>query len=246
MRNLIFLVLIGMIIRGTTTPQTKPIFDGKLALTATKVSGAELMLMNRIVFPAAATFWKAQEKNAECDQGMDSSAIDIAQGSFTKPGAKQKAILYRHCITGHNLALDGIAIIENDKLVSHIVYVGGWDNALGTLPDINGNGKAEILIASGGMNQGELWKAISIIELSEDGVVSFGSTGAYSDNCGSAEEKRKAKAYRISVKVGTVPEFYREAYVNKGTCSENGTWRRSEMLKRITLDKDETEYEIIK
>jgi hypothetical protein len=241
------LLLSGLVVPPCVLAQNpKPIYDGRLALGSTKLSSSEDALVKEKILPAAQKRWHEDESDQGCIEGLNSGAIDMARGSFTKPNSDQRAILYTYCSTGHNMALNGIAIIENDKVVSHIVYEGGWDSAIGALPDINGNGRSEILVASGGTNQGQTWRSISIIELSDTIVLTkFGMTGVFSDNCGAVEKNCKVEAYRISVKSGGTPVFYREAFVNGGSGKESG-WKKSDALKRISLENDELEYEFVK
>ncbi len=226
------------------TQDLKPIYDGRLSLTASKLLPSEEALMKEKILPAARKLWHAQESDLVCTPDFEPTALDRAQGSFTRPKSDQRAILYRYCETGHNMALNGIAIIENAQVVTHIVYEGGWDNGIGAMPDLNGNGLSEILVASGGTNQGVTWKSISIIELSVNRVTKFGQTETYSDNCGVGEKNGKAEACRLSVKVGETPVFYREAFVNKGVC-DGGTWTKSGTPRQISLKEDETEYQFI-
>ena len=224
----------------------KPIFDGRLALKPTKLSSSEESPMKDRVLTAARKAWHERERDGECEAGFKPTALDIAPGSFTKPKSEQKAILYAYCSVGHDMNLNGIAVIENGRVVAHIVYEGGGDRAIGALPDIDGNGLSEILVATGGTNQGVTWQTISIIELAGSEITEFGQTGTLSDDCGIDEKNGKTKANRISAKVGRTPAFYREAFVNNGSCGGAGTWRKSEVLTPVSLEEDKVEYKILK
>jgi len=223
------------------TQDSKQIYDGRLTLNTTKLSPSEEALFKEKVLPSVRN-WHEQESELVCNPGFEATAIDIAQGAFTRPKSDQRAILYSYCVTGHNMALNGIAIIDNDQVVAHIVYEGAWNNAIGAMPDLNGNGLSEILVASGGTNQGITRASISIIELSGNGVMKFGWTETFSDNCGGGDDNCKAEASRLSVKAGKTPVFYREAFVNK----DGGKWVRSGTPRHISLKMDETQYELIK
>ena len=122
-------------------------------------------IFEREILPVARRHWG--DKTAHCDQNANNfMIIDIAKGPFTRPGANQTAILYKYCETAHNFALNGIAITEGDRVVAHLAYEGAWHAAMTALPDINGNGLSEIVIDTRGMNMGEGWGVISIIEFS--------------------------------------------------------------------------------
>jgi hypothetical protein len=219
---------------------TKPIFDGRLHLNPAKLAGAEEALFQSEVVPAARQAWKQRGRDAACIGGPAFRAIDVTSGAFTRANAAQRAILYMYCEVGHNMDLDGIAIIENGQLVSHIVFEGASNTAIGALPDINGNGLAEIVIASGGTNQGQNWAVIFITEISGKETTDFGQTATYSDNCGADENHCTVEAERISVKAGQAPAFFHEKFVQKG-----GAWRKTVTLEPLTLKEDETEYEIL-
>jgi hypothetical protein len=107
----------------------RPIFNARLILKETKASNQEIALLIRVFEPAAGKFWK--KKGKECDEPK-LGVIDVAKGSFTKPSSTQIAVLYRYCMTGHNFALDEIAILENNHVAAHIMYDCAWDLAIGT------------------------------------------------------------------------------------------------------------------
>lgn len=218
----------------------RPIYDARRSPESAKTPDAEVAILKRIIRPIDRKYWGKLSDN--CDGEFE--LIDVAQGAFTKPQSSQKAFLYRYCATGHNFALNGIAVLEDGQIAAHLVYEGSWDNAVGALPDIDGDGLSEILIATGGTNMGETWGVISVIELSEKGVSKFGITETYSDNCG-AVEKGKASAHRLQVRVGATPTFYRETFVSQD-CGKNGTWAKSEALKPIVMRKDEIKYQRLK
>jgi hypothetical protein len=243
-----FLAFLAVLVVPVHAPaqDAKPIFDGRLTLKPTRLSSSEESLMKDRVLTAARKAWHERERDSDCEAGFKPTALDIAPGSFTKPKSDQKAILYTYCTVGHDMDLNGIAVIENGRVVAHIVYEGGQDRAIGALPDIDGNGLAEILVATGGTNQGVSWETISIIELAGSEITEFGQTGTSSDNCGIDEKNGKAKANRISVKPGKTPAFYREAFVNSGSCDGAGTWRKSGVLAPISLEEDKVEYELLK
>jgi hypothetical protein len=214
-----------------------------MALAPAKVSPSEESLLKAVIAPAARKFWRERRRDRDCVSGPDIRAIDVAPGAFTRPKAEQKAILYSFCEVGHNQNLDGIAIVENGAVVSHIVFEGASNTAIGALPDINGNGLAEIVVAAGGTNQGTTWSGISIVEISGPAITRFGQTVTSSDNCGANEDDCTVEANRISVKRGASPAFYSETFVRKG---DTGPWRKSAALSALTLHQDETRYELLK
>ena len=194
--------------------------------------------MDNDILAVARRYWKDQGE--DCDpQGRIGgfTILNGLEGSFTRPHAKQKAILYQYCMTGHNFADNGIVVFEGDHVTAHIVYKDGWDSALLSLPEIDGSGQSPILILGGGTNIGETWQTASMIELSEKGVKNFGLTETYHDDCGLAEtgdSGRNATAYKLFARKGTSPVFYRESLT--GECAQPTKWVKSGALEQITLD----------
>jgi len=231
---------------GTMPAQApKPIFDGRLTLKPTAPAPAEVALLKEKVLPAAKKAWHKQERGALCTGGVDGVAVDIAAGAFTKPRADQKALLYRYCTIGHEMVLNGIAILEGGRVVAHVIFEGGESHAIGALPDINGNGLAEILLASGGTNQGITWGTMAIIELGGAEITEFGQTDTFSDDQGANDKNGKVKANRISVKFGTKPEFFRDSFIATGAGQGAGAWRKVGVQAPITLEEDKAEYELL-
>jgi hypothetical protein len=204
---------------------------------APKVAGlsdSQKAVMEKNILAAARRHWKDQGE--DCDPG-GFTILNGVEGAFTRPHAKQKAILYQYCMTGHNFADNGIVVFEGDHVAAHIVYKGAWDHGLLSLPDLDGSGQSPMLIVSGGTNMGESWQTASIIELSEKGVKNFGFTETYHDDCDAAQTadpEHNATADKLFARKGTNPVFYRETFT--GECAQPAKWVKSEALEQITLD----------
>lgn len=210
------------------------VYDGRADAKGSKPSNAEAQLTREQALPAARQFWG--NSNA-CMEGFE--IIDAASGSFTRAGANQRAILYRFCVTGHNFANNGIVIIEEGKIVSHLLYEGGEDNSIGALADVNNNGLSEIILGNGSTNQGYTVSVITVIEISPTGVKKFGIADVYEDDCG-AREKCRMMAYKISARPGPTPAFFREPYRKI-----NERWTKAGSSVRYALRKNEVRYELL-
>ncbi len=96
------------------------------------------------------------ENGIACDPEREAiRIIDRAEGGFTGADLKQQAILFNFCSRGHNFGENGIAVIGRERVDALVVYAGAWENSIEVLPDINGNGRAEIVVSAGGTNMGE-------------------------------------------------------------------------------------------
>ncbi len=192
-------------------------------------------VLSQDALPAARQAWRG--KDPECDEEF--RIVGAAQGSFTRPKTVQDAILYTYCTTGHNFARNGLAVVENGELVAHLIYAGAWDHDLFPVRDLDGSGRTAMLTVTGGVNMGEVWETVSILELLDKGVKKFGRTRTVEDACEAAPAGPK-KAYRLFAKAGTPPLFFLEAF-QKG-CTGAKRWAKTRAIKQVALDEDEVEY----
>lgn len=244
MKPVLLPILLGAL-AGTAVaqlPAPKPIFDARLTLKPNTLTEAERDLVKRRIAPAARKHWQEGGRAALCIPPQELRAIDVASGAFTRPRAEQRAILYSYCEIGHNVDLDGIAIVEGGQVVAHLVFEGAANTAIGALPDLNGNGLAEIVVASGGTNMGETWGDLAMIEIAGVEVTAFGHTGTFSDNCGAVEKDCRVEAKRILARPGAKPAFFRETFTRAG---DAGAWKKTAAVAPLTLEEDETEYELL-
>ena len=210
------------------------LYDARLSPDPAVPSAAEAALLDKTVHPAARQAFQKMEGCAD-----EFAVIDAAPGSFTRAQARQKAFLYRYCSTGHGFAANGLAVIEEGRVVAHVTYEGGWDNALGALPDLDGDGLSEILIASGSTNQGITTTSVAVIGVAS-GVKKFGRFQVYEDNCGSGSAPSRQSASKLLARPGAKSAFFREDFTNS-SC-EGGSWRKTGSSKPAAPESDEIEY----
>ena len=212
----------------------RPVYDGRAEAQSPAPSEAEAQLVRRSALPKARQFW---HDDRACQPEFQ--VLGAAGGSFTRPQAAQRAVLYRFCATGHNFANNGIAVLEGGSVVAHVAYSGGEDHAIKAVPDIDGNGLSEIVLSNGATNQGYTVSVAILIELSPSGVKKLGVADAYEDDCGVAERCRMT-AYKISVRPGPSPVFYREAFSRR-----NERWTKTGGPARFSLREDGGDYRLL-
>lgn len=183
------------------------------------------------------------DKYCNEDESGEIGINGIANGSFTKPKSKQKAVFYVLCSSGSSkFGVGGIIIFENEKAVSHYVYgENGLDSGLSIASDINKNGVDELILIDFQVHQGYGGGAISLVEF-PDGKLNFIGTAATSaDNSGAVEDdkKIKANAVHIFVQPGASPVFYRDSYEKKGSAKN---WTLVKRLEKFTLNKLEPQF----
>lgn len=196
-------------------------------------SAAEENLIKRSVLPKARKIWAEGEVCTE-----EFSIAGTARGAFSKPRADQTLIFYQFCQTGNGFGNNGLVLMENGKITASYVSEGGWALSLKSLPDINQNGLDEFVVYySGGMHQGQGGTGVDIMEFSAAGIKGLGWFQA--DSFG---EETGDFGYKVTVKAGKIPIFYREKYASTG---EN-KWRKSGKIAAFKLGKAYGKFAVLK
>ncbi len=202
-----FLIVEVLFVSVIFAQQTVVINDPTVKSDATPVRTASEDLIKREVLPKARKYWA---KNEACDE--DFQVMGEVSGAFSKPKAKQKLVFYQFCQTGNGFGNNGLVLIENGKIIGSYVSESGWAIDLEALPDINRNGLNEFLLYySGGMHQGMGGTGVDLMEFSAAASVK-GLGWFQSDSYG---EETGDWSYKVSVKTGKTPLFYREKYISK-------------------------------
>jgi hypothetical protein len=211
-----------------------PIFDGRLTLKPTAVSPADVALLRREALPAA----RKAAKDKECSEHLD--PVDVGTGAFTRPGASQRVVLYRYCVTGDGLGQGGVAVIENDHLVAHFAIDSTSEHSIGVLPDLDGDGLSEIVLAAGGTNMGETWEMAEILAWSPAGPRKLGLLAVYHDDCGNEGKGRNANL--LYTTTGPRPSFVQQTFTS--ACEGKG-WEKSGAQTPVVPKADPHLYRLL-
>lgn len=231
-KRLIGLLIIQISLAGIGLAQTTVVVsDPQAKPLKAVVSPAESTLMERVVLAKARRKWSG---NDACEE--DYQVMGAASGAFSRPGASQKLIFFQFCQTGNGLGNNGLVLIENGKTIGTYISESGWAMDLKRLPDINQNGTDEFLLYySGGMHQGQGGVGVDIMEFSANGAIKglgwFQSEGFTEDD---------SWAWKVSVKEGKTPVFYREKYVSK-----NDNLQKTGKLAAFKLGKTYSSYQLL-
>lgn len=197
------------------------------------ISTATESLIKRQVLPKARKHYAA---NDACDE--DFVIMGEVKGAFTKANSNQTLVFYQFCQTGNGFGNNGLVLIENGKVTRNYVSEGGWALNLRSLPDVNQNGLNEFLVYySGGIHQGASGTGADIMEFSAGGLKGLGWFQADSFN-----DEDENFAYKVSVKPGKTPIFYREKYIS--TADEK--WRKSGKSAKFALGKTYGKFSVLK
>lgn len=201
------------------------------------LSAAENRLMERSVLPKVGKVLIGSLGEV-CHEG-EYEVSNAAKGSFTRAGAQQTLVFYQFCQTGNGLGAVGVAVLENGKVEGiYVAEDGGWSVDARTLPDINQNGLDEAaLYFSGGMHQGAGGTGVEVIEFSNGKLQNLGWF-----NADSFTDSGPSIAYRVSVKIGGTPVFYRQKFTSR----DEKHWRPVGKQTQFRLDKPITSFAAVK
>jgi hypothetical protein len=176
-----------------------------------------------------------QVKFDNCED-EEAAITDIAEGSFTKPGAKQKAYLYELCMPGRVFGIGGVIIAEDGKAVTHFAYgENGLSSNLYSLPDINKNGLSELFFYGGSVHQGIAGASIDLYEIKEGDLGFMGRITTYDSDEGAKDENSgSTTAYYIWAKPGKQPVFTQDVYESKGS----DKWELKKKGEAVSLEGD--------
>lgn len=179
------------------------IYDGRVDPPESVIPKAVVELLKKDALPRAKKEWLTES---------DFQVVGAAEGSFTAKGSKQKAYLYSYNQTGDNMGINGIVVLEGQKIVAHFGYEGGWESGLTRLPDISGDGLDDLALHTGMTNQGYTVSGVIPLALQPNTVKSFGAINVYENDEGTLDKVKWTHASRIFAKSGRVPEFKEEKF----------------------------------
>ncbi len=220
------------------------IFDPLRKASETRSTDADEQILETLILPKIKNKWSG---DTSCD-GSNLTITGTADGSFTKKAAAQRAILYEMCQTGNGFANNGIAIIENGKVIANFTAEGGWNVDIVRIADIDKNGYDEIAIETGGgMHQGYTGSSTTVVEVSDTMVKSFGTFLTYTNECESLKPDEYCdRSYKITVTPGKKLSFFSQKYINNGN-DEEPKWAASGKAKAAkAIAGTETKYVPVK
>jgi hypothetical protein len=150
------------------------LFDSQAEPRIENTTTTETAVIQRLAYPIA-------QQNGSCDIGNDLAIKDVATGAFTRPGVRQRVVVYTVCYRGAH-SLTALAIIEGQRLVAHY-FNSGEAIAVASLADINKNGLNEILIRTYGRGAGGYQSNVSINEFSQNRLYQLHDQVANSGFC---------------------------------------------------------------
>ena len=192
-----------------TAQKTLVVYDPTLELLdeLPMLPDAEQELYEQSVLPKL----KAKYQSESC--AVDPELAGEVSGKFTKKGVVQKAAFYQVCQTGNGLGTVALVIFENDKLVGIWGDESGWTLQINSIADLNANGLDEFTLSfGGGMHQGEGGIGVDVMEFSGGKPRSIGWFQGEK-----IMDTETESAWKVTVRTGKAPVFYRQKYVANRT-----------------------------
>ena len=197
-----------------------------------RLTAADKALIERSALPNV----RKKLVDDSCEESFEPAGV--LEGSFSKAGAAQRLVFYQFCVTGNGLGWSGLILIANNRVVGSYVTDTGTVIGFKSLPDINENGLNEVaLYWSGGTHQGAGGTGVDVVELGPAGLKGIGWFQA-----DSFSEDGPSVGYKVTVKPGPAPVFYRERYVENA----GGKWRRTAAARPFRLQKTVSTFEAVK
>ncbi len=221
----------------TAEAQTKTIelFDGrKGALGHAKLTEVDLALVEADVRKRSKEPFLTERLGTlgqNVDWKREFKILDVAEGSFTKPGAAgQRAVLYRYSYT------NGVVILSDGDIVAH--YSGGpgdyaFYTAIRSLPDVNKNGLSELIMFRNVEDNDDIIPYL--FEANGDKIKFLGEAGYFASSyiAGDDTDSEKAEqvAYRVSVEPSKDPIFFRDIFERTGS---KGEWKLKKKAEKFS------------
>lgn len=163
----------------------------------------------------ARSFWQGQSGGLEEEEFR---VMDVAEGTFTAPGAQQQAVLYLMSTVPRCCVRMGLAVVQDGELVRHVAFEGGVQR-LQAVPDLNGDGRDELVLSSSFGMGGDESSSLTLASFEEAGALrDWGRLDTGGSDCAG----RGTFAQRVRVLAYPGPVFTAETF--EGSC-ETEAWR---------------------
>jgi hypothetical protein len=144
---------------------------------------------------SARSYWSALDPDYE----EEVHVLAAAAGAFTQPAVGQRAVLYSMSHWPRCCPKVGLAILEGDRLSRNIAFVG-LAHDLWALPDFDGDGRDELVLAEMFMMGGQVSAGVTLVAFKDERLRELGGAGIFESSCGAGREG--AMAARLSVAPG--------------------------------------------
>lgn len=182
----------------------------------------------------------------------DITIVARAEGAFTRPEAREVAVLYRLCELGRQDAVSGLAIVARDEappgassglgeVRAHVAYERR-DLDLVAVGDLDGDGRDELGALWSESGQGESATALTVLAPDGRGVRALGTVRVADSDCGERQrDGDRAWVLRATPgRPGRGLALSATPYARR--CDDDAPWRPRGTVRRAVAARDETAY----
>lgn len=212
--------------------------DERQGLTPAQPSESELQSYRQVVRSTA-----AEHANAVgCDAAPE--LVGVAGGRFTDDQRQQQAFLLRYCRSEGVNVLWGLVVEDRERVVRHVTFPSTGVTALEALPDLNADGRQELLFNGGDTSMGITVSTVSIVSFADGEARDLGSLRTYRNKCGAYQPSAPVKeAVRLEAVPGDRPRFFVTRYGTESCESED--FSVFDERERTELERREHPYKSV-
>jgi hypothetical protein len=167
---------------------------------------------------AAQDHWRSRDAGFE----EEFRVLGVAEGAFTRPDARQQAVLYLMSTYPRADPKTGIAVVEGDALVRNVALGGA--TGLVAVPDLDGDGRNELaLLYTYGMG-GSTETGLTLVSLAEGRAPREWKRTELAQNSCAMAGSPHAQASAVRLLAAPGPAFMAERYEDP---SCEGQWARA-------------------
>ncbi|HEU4558054.1 MAG TPA: hypothetical protein VFS20_09400 [Longimicrobium sp.] len=218
--------------------QRQEVFNAMTEYRPSAVSAADQAVVRRDVLPVA----RQLSANARgC--GDELRVIDVVPGSFTAPGAPQRAVLYRYCPIALAAAESGIAIVQAGRVVAHVTIAGITPDGLRAARDVDLDGVWELVVLDTAAGSREVTSHLSVFQAGPGDVRVFGRMRVMHDDTPTGRRKSRVAATVLYATPGRRPRWEAETWHSRETRNH---YCDLTALHPVTLGRDRATYRRIR
>jgi len=196
------------------------ILDGKVSLPGPSLADTPT-IEEEVKRRAQEPYLKTFAGSVNIEQGSQDFEVKAGlPGSFTRPGAAQRAFLYRLGLSS------GVVIVDKGAVVGHYSGLAGEyaHYTYATVVDVNTDGLSDFIL-SRNVEDSEAIEAY-VFEMTPQGPRFSGATPVFRST------DQGADAYVATVHPGATPQYQRDCYHRTG----EGPWRARSSAQRFALE----------
>ncbi len=208
-----------------TPAQSSALFDGRVLDGKISLPGPSLAdtpaVEEEVKRRAQEPYLKTFAGTTKIEQGAKDFEVRAGlPGSFTRPGAAQKAFLYRLVLSS------GLVIVDKGAVVGHYSGVAGEyaHYTYASVMDVNADGLSDFILSRNVEDSEEI--EAYVFEMTPQGPRFSGATPVFRSS------QRESDAYVATVRPGSPPQYQRDCYHRTG----EGQWVTQATAQRPLLE----------